>query len=94
MLSALFLKIADDVFEFEFEFGKEEAIRSRTRFVEVELGKVLGIEVELGNGLGIEVELGNGLGIEVELGWDLRIEEEEENEDESLCRGLSTCNEL
>ena len=84
MLSTLFLKIADDVFEFEFEFGKEEAIRSRTRFVEVELGKVLGIEVELGNGLGIEVE----------LGWDLRIEEEEENEDESLCRGLSTCNEL
>ena len=57
MLSALFLKIADDV----FEFGKEEAIRSRTRFVEVELGKRPGREVELGNGLGIEVE----------LGWDL-----------------------
>ena len=46
MLSTLFLKIADDVFE--FEFGKEEAIRSRTRFVEVELGNGLGIEVELG----------------------------------------------
>ena len=61
MLSTLFLKIADDVFEFEFEFCKEEAIRSRTRLV----------EVELGNGLEIEVELGNGLGIEVELGWDL-----------------------